>query len=123
MRKKGKIPVKVYEALRSTGAQPARLYGLAKVHKKETHLRPVLSIPGSCYHNQTCRHITTRFAEHAKADSPIGVHAIVCNGDKTDFQWKILDQCSNQSKLMTLEALYIRTLKSAINTRDEYRTR
>ena len=34
MRKKGKIPVKVYEALRSTGAQPARLYGLAKVHKK-----------------------------------------------------------------------------------------
>ena len=50
MRKKGKIPVKVYEALRSTGAQPARLYGLAKVHKKETPLRPVLSIPGSCYH-------------------------------------------------------------------------
>ena len=49
MRKKGKIPVKVYEALRSTGAQPARLYGLAKVHKKETLLRPVLSIPGSCY--------------------------------------------------------------------------
>ena len=44
MRKKGKIPVKVYKALRSTGLQPARLYGLAKVHKKETPLRPVLSI-------------------------------------------------------------------------------
>ena len=51
-----------------------------------------------------------------------GVYAIECNGDKTAFQWKILDQCSNQSKLMTLEALYIRTLKPAINTRDEYRT-
>ena len=51
MRKKGKTSVKVYEALRSTGAQPARLYGLAKVNKKETLLRPVLSIPGSCYHN------------------------------------------------------------------------
>ena len=50
MRKKGKIPVKIYEALRSTGAQPAKLYGLAKVHKKETPLRPVLSIPGSCFH-------------------------------------------------------------------------
>ena len=50
MRNKGKIPVKVYEALRSTGPQPAKLYGLAKVHKKETPLRPVLSIPGSCYH-------------------------------------------------------------------------
>ena len=35
MRKKGKIPVKVYESLRSIRAQPARLYGLAKVHKKE----------------------------------------------------------------------------------------
>ena len=50
MRKKVKIPVKVYESLRSTGAQPARLYGLAQVHKKEIPLRPVLSIPGSCYH-------------------------------------------------------------------------
>ena len=50
MRKKGKIPVKVYEALRSSGAQPARLHELAKVHKKETPLRPVLSIPGICYH-------------------------------------------------------------------------
>ena len=50
MRKKGKIPVKVYEALMSTGAQPARLNGLDKVHKKETPLRPVLSIPGRFYH-------------------------------------------------------------------------
>ena len=50
MRKKGKIPVKVYEALKTTGAQTAKLYGLAKVHKKETPRRPVLSIPRSCYH-------------------------------------------------------------------------
>ena len=28
----------------------ARLYGLAKVHKKNTPLRPVLSMPGSAYH-------------------------------------------------------------------------
>ena len=62
-------------------------------------------------------------AEHAKADSPIGKHAIECNGDKTAFQWKILDQCGNQSKLMTLEVLYIGTLKPAINSVDEYRTR
>ena len=50
IRKKWKIPDKVNEALRSTGAQPTRLYGLAKVHKTETRLRPVLSIPESCYH-------------------------------------------------------------------------
>ena len=55
-------------------------------------------------------------------ESPMGVHAIECNGEKTAFQWKILDQCSNQSKLLTLEALYIRTMKPAINTRDEHRT-
>ena len=50
MRKKRKITVNVYEALRSTGVQPARLYVIAKVHKNEIPLRPVLSIPGSCYH-------------------------------------------------------------------------
>ena len=75
------------------------------------------------YVGQTCRHITTRVAEHAKADSPMGVHAIECNGNKTATQWKILDRCRNQSKLMTLEAIYIRALKPAINTRHEYRTR
>ena len=58
-----------------------------------------------------------------KADSPMEVHAIKCNGDKTAFQWKILDQCSNHFKLLTLGALYIRTMKPVINKRDEYRTR
>ena len=71
---------------------------------------------------QTCRHITTRVAEHAKADSPMGIHTIECNGHKTAFQWKILDQCCNQSKLLALEALNKRTLKPTINTRYEYRT-
>ena len=28
----------------------ARLYGLAKVHKKNIPMRPVLSMPGSAYH-------------------------------------------------------------------------
>ena len=35
----------------SSGSQPARLYGLAKVHKDGIPLRPVLSLPGSCYAN------------------------------------------------------------------------
>ena len=37
--------------MRSTGGQPARFYGLAKVHKEDTPLRPVLSLPGSSYYN------------------------------------------------------------------------
>ena len=35
--------------MRSTGAQPARLHGLVKVHKQCTTLRPVHSLPGSSY--------------------------------------------------------------------------
>ena len=49
----GKISSDLYSKCRSTGAQPARLYGLAKVHKQKKPLRPVLSIPGSCYENLT----------------------------------------------------------------------
>ena len=37
--------------MRSTGAQPARLYGLAKMHREHTPLRPVLSMLGSSYYN------------------------------------------------------------------------
>ena len=40
-------------AARSTGGQPARLFGLAKVHKANTPLRLVLSLPGSCYESLT----------------------------------------------------------------------
>ena len=49
--KQGKISDKIYQRLWSTGSQPAILYGLAKVHKKDTLLRPALSIPGSSYEN------------------------------------------------------------------------
>ena len=41
----------IYQRLRTTGSQPARFFGLAKVHKSGTPLRPVLSIPGSSYEN------------------------------------------------------------------------
>ena len=51
MRKKVEISESLYTRMRSTGGQPARLYGLAKVHKVNTPLRPVLSLPGSSYYN------------------------------------------------------------------------
>ncbi|XP_075241736.1 uncharacterized protein LOC142336708 [Convolutriloba macropyga] len=47
--KQEKISEKIYHRLRTTGSQPVRLYGLAKVHKNDTLLRPVLSILGSSY--------------------------------------------------------------------------
>ena len=45
----GEIDDDLYKKLKCTGSQPARLYGLAKVHKVNTPLRPVLSLPGSAY--------------------------------------------------------------------------
>ena len=49
--KQGKVSEKIYHRLRTTGSQPARLYGLAKVHRIATPVRLVLSIPGSSYEN------------------------------------------------------------------------
>ena len=46
----GKLDQALYERMRPKGSQPARLYGLAKVHKKNIPVRPVLSMPGSAYH-------------------------------------------------------------------------
>ena len=51
MRKKDEISKNLYTRMRSSGRQPARLYGLAKVHKENTPLRQVLLLPGSSYYN------------------------------------------------------------------------
>ena len=51
MKKKDEISEALYTRLRSTGAQPARLYGLAKAQKQGTPLRPALSLPDSSYDN------------------------------------------------------------------------
>ena len=40
----------LYNQIKPRGSQPARLYGLAKVRKTNTPLRPVVSMPGSAYH-------------------------------------------------------------------------
>ena len=50
LKEEGKIDGELFDTLRPRGSQPARLYGLAKVHKKNTPVRPVLSMPGSAYH-------------------------------------------------------------------------
>ena len=47
----GQIEDDLYKKLRSTGAKPARIYGLAKIHKVDTPLRPIVSMPGTAYYN------------------------------------------------------------------------
>ena len=51
MNKRDEISDQLFSKMRSTGEQPALLYGLAKVQKAETPLRTVLSLPGSSYEN------------------------------------------------------------------------
>ena len=51
LRKDDKISENLFNKLKPIGSQPPRLYGLAKVHKDNTPLRPVVSMPGSPYHN------------------------------------------------------------------------
>ena len=50
LKEQNKIDEELYHSLRPRGSQPAHLYGLAKVHKQNTPVRPVLSMPGSAYH-------------------------------------------------------------------------
>ena len=49
MCRSGDITDTFYQKVRPVGSQPARLYGLAKIHKRQTPLRPILSMPGSLY--------------------------------------------------------------------------
>ena len=50
LRNDGKINGELFEKLKPIGSQPARIYGLAKIHKQSVPVRPVLSMPGSSYH-------------------------------------------------------------------------
>jgi len=51
LRDNGKLDKELCKKLRPIGSQPPRIYGLAKVHKANTPLRPVLSMPASAYYN------------------------------------------------------------------------
>ena len=50
LKESDKISDVLFKKFKPSGSQPPRLYGLAKVHKDNIPLRPVLSMPGSPYH-------------------------------------------------------------------------
>ena len=47
---RGKIDEQFSKSIKSVGGQLPRLYGLAKVHKENIPVRPILSMPGSPYY-------------------------------------------------------------------------
>ena len=51
LKKENKITTNLYNQLKPRGSQAPRMYGLAKVHKANTPLRPIVSMPGSAYQN------------------------------------------------------------------------
>ena len=58
LKERDKITATLYDRLKPIGSQPPRLYGLAKIHKVNVPMRPVLSMPGSAYYkiaNQICK--------------------------------------------------------------------
>ena len=50
LNERGKIDEKFLKSIKSVGEQLPKLSGLAKVHKENIPVRPVLSIPGSPYY-------------------------------------------------------------------------
>ena len=50
LRKESLISKQVYEAIRFTGSQRPRMYGLPKIHKNHVFLRSILSMTGSAQH-------------------------------------------------------------------------
>ena len=58
LEKNREITNALYNKLRPTGSQPSRVYGLPKIHKPDTPLRPTVSCIGSPPY-QLSKHITS----------------------------------------------------------------
>ena len=78
----------------------------------------------SSYVGQTARHLQQRFKEHVGNRGPMKTHFEDCAVTPTDNIVSILGRSSGgDSRLLTLEALYIKELAPVLNTKDEYRSR
>ena len=78
----------------------------------------------SCYVGQTSRHLRSRFREHINNSGPVKHHLTKCKTRMTEENVSVLGSTNKgEVHLLTLEALWIRELQPAINTRDEYRSR
>ena len=77
----------------------------------------------SCYVGQTTRHLLSRIREHSNKNAPVGNHFMKCNVNISFDDVKILTTSRYVTTLMTLEALWINTIKPDLNTKDEYKSR
>ena len=68
-------------------------------------------------------HFQTPLAEHVRTGKPVGDHIRECTGDINNHNARILDQCNDSNKLLTLEAQHISRSEPSLNSREEYRQR
>ena len=88
----------------------------------KSHVVYKIACPGckACYVGQTSRHLIAQSSEHKyKRNQPVRAHFNTCTGDApTVDDVKILASKSRGlDYLVTLEALYIRKIKSELNTK------
>ena len=133
----GKVSEKFERSLREIKAPCKVIFTLNKLRNHlislkapvEKCLRSGIVYKISCsrcyayYVGQTSRHLIFRFKEH-KRSGPIEKHMKECGTELRVDDVSILG-CTYRSSahLMTLEALMIRKLKPALNTKDEFRSR
>ena len=77
----------------------------------------------SSYVGQTTRHLMRRFKEHTGNMGPVKSHLEYCGVTPNENIISVIGKISNLSKLLTLEALFIKEINPSLNTKDEYRSR
>ena len=78
----------------------------------------------ACYVGETTRHLQTRVKEHIQKQGPMNTHLELCDTTLVDDSVEILQATARgENYLLTLEALHIKEVKPAINTKEEWKSR
>ena len=78
----------------------------------------------SSYVGQTARHLQQRFREHVGNKGPVKSHFDSCNVTPNNDLISVLSRThKGESRLLTLEALFIKEIIPVINTKDEFKSR
>ena len=78
----------------------------------------------SSYVGQTARHLQQRYKEHIGNKGPVKSHFEACDVTPNNDLISILSRTDKgESRLLTLEALFIKDIAPVLNTKDEFRSR
>ena len=114
--KAGLMPKWIYDAIRTTGSQKPRMYGLPKTRKEGTALRPILSMTGSSHHELgkwlagLLQPVLERFSSHRISDSftfaktmqnlDIGPNVFMCSFDVSSLLTNVpFDETSKSAQM------------------------